>query len=235
MPAHGREAAREHRLLPGSEIPERLRVAAGQLADRARAEAEQQRPGLGGVAHEVPAQGPVRKRLGKLVFRLREVVEADVAVARLQQAAHAPTGRSAACGRARAGRAFRSRAAAWRASSRARRNRARAGRGRARARARASPRRWPRSGREARRSGRSSRSRSAAARDHSTSLPVCSTDCSRWIACCTRGSKSCTPIEMRLKPHSASAATCSCDVTRGSTSIETSAPARIGKACATLR
>ena len=40
---------------------------------------------------------------------------------------------------------------------------------------------------------------------------------------------------MRLKPQPASAATCSCVVTRGSTSIETSAPGCMGKACVTLR
>ena len=58
---------------------------------------------------------------------------------------------------------------------------------------------------------------------------VSSSDWTRLIALWTSGSKSWMPIEMRLKPRLARTSTCSRVVTRGSTSIETSAPAARSK------
>src|SRR5262245_16183957 len=64
VPAHGREAVLAHGLMPRLEVAMRLRIAAAQLADRARSEAEQIDPGLRGVAHEVAAQRSLHERLG---------------------------------------------------------------------------------------------------------------------------------------------------------------------------
>ena len=74
------------RLVPGLELPMGLGVASAKLADGAGAEAEQVHPGLGGVAHEVAAQGALPQRHRELVVGPGEMIESDEEVALLEEA-----------------------------------------------------------------------------------------------------------------------------------------------------
>ena len=74
----GRDSRLGHRGVPTRQVTLVLGVAAPQLADGAGAEADHVHAGLGGVAHEVPAQAAVGQRRRQLVVGSGEVVETEL-------------------------------------------------------------------------------------------------------------------------------------------------------------
>ncbi len=197
-----------------------LVVGRPDAADRRHAEADQVAFRMRRVALEVALQPPLALRHREFVVRLGEVVHADVQVARARQAADGERQDvELGLGRRQLGLAD----AALRPEQ-ARQVRVVVERHRGRAPDRAPCRAWPRSSPASasagRRSGRGSPSESHCARASWITRRVTSSLWMRCTACWTAASKSCTPIETRLKPRPARKAMRPASTRRGSTSIE---------------